>query len=261
MSENFRRHDAGDLMSDNTDSIAPPDKPPIPWLTLGWVAICSIIFVGLLLNPQDGTTESLSQWGYLPGSRIWGGGVWGLITSTFVHLEIWHFGFNVYWLWQLGRRLEDALGWWRYLSFFLLAALLSSAAQLLVSGTTGIGMSGVIYAMFGFMWIARHRFTFFKEILDDRTIAMLLIWLVGGIILTALEVMNIGNAAHITGCLFGVAVAYLYGLQGEPEYEEDPKPPTKLPSNNRTPLACRYLRWCILFGHASPIGEAINCWR
>jgi GlpG protein len=143
------------------------------------------------------------------------------VTSVFVHLEIWHVAFNCYWLWQMGSHLERAVGWKMWLGFFIAAAVLSSGAQLVFTGDMGIGMSGVLYAMFGLMWFTRDRFLQFNAVLDNRTVALLLVWMVGCILLTFAGAVTVGNTAHVTGLLFGIAVAKLYPFPEEEEWEED----------------------------------------
>jgi rhomboid protease GluP len=126
---------------------------------------------------------------------------------VFVHFDFWHLGFNLYWLYHLGRRLEQAIGSWRWLVFFLGAALVSSSAELAVSDNTGIGASGVGYALFGLMWVLRKHVPAFGEILDRHTVIIFLIWLVACVAMTAGNILAVGNAAHFSGLLFGTAVA------------------------------------------------------
>src|SRR5687768_9461977 len=126
-----------------------------PLLTPVACGLCIIAFLGLNFQVADTSWASLSRWGYLPDRAIWEGAPWALVTSVFVHLEIWHIGFNVYWLWILGSCLERNIGSLRWLLFFIAAAWVSSAAELLFTGNSGIGMSGVGYALFGFGWVAR----------------------------------------------------------------------------------------------------------
>lgn len=38
--------------------------------------------------------ESLATWGYLPPQRVWDGAYWGLVSSAFVHLALWHLAFS-----------------------------------------------------------------------------------------------------------------------------------------------------------------------
>jgi GlpG protein len=86
---------------------------------------------------------------------------------------------------------------------FLGAAIVSSAAQLSVSGQTGIGMSGVLYAMFGFMWVARRRYPVFSAVVTQRIAAIFLVWLILCLALAKFADWQIGNAAHFGGLLFG----------------------------------------------------------
>ncbi len=152
----------------------------------------------------------MSRYGNLPPSAIWGGKYWALITSVFVHREWLHFAFNIYWLWILGGALERVIGPLRMLAFFLMAAIVSSGVEFAVSGSTGIGASGVVYAIFGFMWIASYRVGTFKKAVPKQIIVLFLGWGVICILATLLKTMNVGNAAHISGLLFGAGVATVF---------------------------------------------------
>jgi tetratricopeptide (TPR) repeat protein len=65
----------------------------------------------------------------------------------------------------------------------------------------------VVYAMFGFMWLGRTRYPAFQTVLDRKTIQIFLIWLVGCFVATQLNIWRIGNAAHLSGLVFGMGVA------------------------------------------------------
>ena len=130
-----------------------------------------------------------------------------MLTSVFVHLAVWHLVFNVYWLWVLGNRVEKTIGSLRFLAFFVTAALVSSSCQLAISGQTGYGASGVGYAIFGLMWPLRRRFPQFGAVLDQRIVSLFLVWLIACVVVTYLKIWEVGNAAHISGLLFGYLVA------------------------------------------------------
>jgi GlpG protein len=115
--------------------------------------------------------------------------------------------FNVYWLWILGGALERHIGSGKYLVFFLSAAIVSSGMQLGFAGNTGIGLSGVVYAIFGFLWWYRKATPEFISLLNPRTVQLFLGWLVVCIVLTVLKIWQVGNAAHVAGLLFGVTTA------------------------------------------------------
>lgn len=151
--------------------------------------------------------DALARWGYPSADRIWDGAYWGLLSSTLVHLAMWHLAFNVYWLWTLGSAVERVLGWRKYSALLLAAAIVSSGVQLGVSGATGHGASGVVYALFGLMWASRRRVPAFAATLGERTVLLFLLWLVGCFVASQVGEVAIGNAAHASGLIFGVLVA------------------------------------------------------
>jgi GlpG protein len=198
--------------TDDTSQPAPlsadarKDRQRFPILTWLACAGCVVVFVGLMVEPKRDSWEGLQKWGYHSFEKILDGAFWSLVTSTFVHLEFWHLAFNLYWLWVLGSRLERAIGSPRWLAFFLIAAVVSSGIELLFAGDTGFGASGVGYALFGFMWMARGRYPRFVEVLDQRTILLFVVWLFLCVGLTIFRIKAIGNYAHFAGLALGAGV-------------------------------------------------------
>jgi GlpG protein len=174
-----------------------------PWLT--WLAcvVCVVVFAGI---HADSRSDPAEHWGWQPADAVYDGAYWALLSSVFVHVDLWHLAFNLYWLFHLGRWLEQTVGSGRWLAFVLGAGFVSSAAELAVSGGTGIGASGVGYAMFGFGWLLRKHDPGIAAILDPKTVMIFLIWLVGCVVLTVTDVFRVGNAAHFAGLLFGMAI-------------------------------------------------------
>jgi GlpG protein len=184
-----------------------------PRLTVLACGLSALAFLGLNLLGENASWNEYAKFGYFPPTDVWEGRPWVLLTSVFVHFEIWHIAFNVYWLWILGNRLEEYMGSLRWLLLFISAAWVSSSLQLLGSGGMGVGMSGVGYALFGFIWVARSKIPSFREALSDQDIKLWLIWTVACIIATEVGLMNIGNAAHVSGLAFGAAVAAIFVLR------------------------------------------------
>lgn len=183
-----------------------------PYFTAAACVLCGAVYLVLNLAPKP-VKDLVFAVGSPEAIEIFNGRYWGVVTSAFVHLQIWHVFFNVYWLWKLGVVVEEAFGPWRLIGFCLVAAVVSSSAQLVFSGTTGIGMSGVLYALFGLMWFGKARVPAFAQILPDQTVLVFLVWLVGCLVATKLKFANIGNAAHATGLIFGVAVARAFLIE------------------------------------------------
>ena len=188
---------------DQPDETEQPQRAPFPIVTTLACAYCSIAWGAIAFYDGD-SWEAVSRWGALSASDIWDGAWWALVTSAFVHFDIWHIAFGVYWLWVLGCALERGIGGARWVIFLVAAAWVSSSAQLAVSDDTGIGMSGVLYAFFGFMWLTRDRYPGFRSVVDDNARNLFLFWAVGCLVVTHLGYWNVGNTAHFSGLGFGI---------------------------------------------------------
>ena len=99
------------------------------------------------------------------------------------------------------------MGTWCYLVFYLSAAFVSSSFQLTAGGSTGIGASGVVYAIFGYLWYARNRFPEFQQVLHPQTISLFFCWLIFCVFTSVTGMWEVGNVAHFTGLIWGIMVA------------------------------------------------------
>ncbi len=89
---------------------------------------------------------------------------WRGLTSAFLHAGIMHLGMNMLMLYLLGSSVERVLGWWRYLSVYLLSAaggsmLITTWAAFTGEGlnTATVGASGAIYGLFGAIFVLQRR--------------------------------------------------------------------------------------------------------
>ena len=133
--------------------------------------------------------------------RVGHGEVWRLITATALHGSILHFLFNMSLFFPLSRALERWLGPWVALLMYVFFALGSGAPQAL-EGSSAIGASGVVYALFGFLWVCRRRYDVAAEAVTPAIIETMLAWL------AICAVVNffgghIANTAHVFGLIFG----------------------------------------------------------
>jgi GlpG protein len=126
-----------------------------------------IVSVGvfLLTWEQIGGSQRVSQWLYIDSqpplsSVLYGlfqdvrsGQVWRLITPVFMHGGFLHLLFNMWWLKDLGTMIERRQSTRLLVAMFFLIALVSNVAQYLVSGPYFVGMSGVVYGLFGYIWV------------------------------------------------------------------------------------------------------------
>jgi membrane associated rhomboid family serine protease len=135
---------------------------------------------------------------------------WRLFTSALVHahykdsgfMGIFHILFNVAWTYRFGGALEARYGSLRTLLLFLMLAAGSSAAEFAIF-RGGIGLSGVGFGLFGFLWMARRRTNEFDEVIDRRVIGGFVGWFFFCIASTYFGALRVANVAHGMGCLLG----------------------------------------------------------
>ncbi len=164
--------------------------------------------------------ESLKFWSLRKGE------LWRLITPIFIHFGTVHLIFNMVWLIQLGRVIEVRFG-----SIWLLALVFSAAAIgnfvecLIPKSLQGIslgvlnghglvalgGMSGVVYALFGFVWIRSMIDPLNRFQVQTSTVVIMLGWLIFCMLPQSADIIgaHVANWAHALGLLVGMAAAWL----------------------------------------------------
>ena len=134
---------------------------------------------------------------------------WRLVTPIFLHFGLFHIIFNGLWVWELGRRIEALIGGAGLLRLALVSALVSNMVQYLWEGPSLFGgMSGVIYAFLGYIWL-RHKARPHPYLaIPPGIIVFMLIWLLVCMTgaLGVLAGIEIANGAHLGGLLVGMAL-------------------------------------------------------
>lgn len=173
----------------------------------------SVIVTVASMTPGDRPGSfwyQLGNFGYVSPEAIWGGRYWGLITPVFIHGGWVHLLFNMIWMYQIGRILEGTLNQALYLLFLVAAAAVGSACEILVSGSPGIGMSGVVYAMFGLMWAGRGAMPVWGAIATRQNLLIFVGWGLFCVVATEIGLLQVANGAHGGGILFGLCIGGLF---------------------------------------------------
>ncbi len=135
---------------------------------------------------------------------------WRLLTPVFLHFGFFHILFNGLWIWEFGRRIELHFGSGFLMLTILVTGVMSNVAQYLWQGPSLFGgLSGVLYALLGFLWVHNqfrpHRIT----TLPPGIIGFMLFWLVLGMsgAVNAFIDGSVANAAHLGGLMSGILFA------------------------------------------------------
>ena len=138
------------------------------------------------------------------------GQVWRLITPIFLHFGFLHILFNMFWLHDLGSLIENRRGTGYFLAFILLAAIISNIAQYCISGPSFGGMSGVVYGLFGYVWM-KGKFDPGDGIeMNPSTVTIMLAWF--ALCFTGIF-GHVANWAHAAGLALGTLWGYASAMR------------------------------------------------
>ena len=135
---------------------------------------------------------------------------WRLVGPAFIHFSILHFVFNLLWWALLGSQIERRLGVGMLVTVFLTSAILSNVAQVYVAGPNFGGLSGVVYALMGFIWWGQWLKPSWGLHLQKAIIGFMLVWLVLGYFDVLWVTM--ANTAHTVGLATGCVLAWILSL-------------------------------------------------
>jgi membrane associated rhomboid family serine protease len=148
--------------------------------------------------------------------------VWTLVTSAFSHNLFWHLFLNMYVLGSFGDAVEETLGTWKFVTFYLFASILGSLGHSLLStwllgspDLPALGASGAISGLillFSFLHPRERIFLFGLIPVPAAWGSALFI----GLDLWGLFQQHIGNGlpighgAHLGGALAGILYYWLF---------------------------------------------------
>lgn len=181
-------------------------------------------------------------------AKFWVPGHWSydiltIVVSMFLHGSLLHVGSNMLYLWIFGDNIEDRLGHFRYLVFYLLCGFGATFAHAFFSSGSripAIGASGAIAGVLGAYIVLYPKarvltlipiffFIMFREL---PAILILGLWFVlqlfSGVgslgVQDAQDMGGVAYFAHIGGFVIGVIlIAILGGMRG-PRRREPPPP-------------------------------------
>lgn len=153
----------------------------------------------------------------------------GLVTHQFIHASWFHLLGNMLFLWVFGNNIEDRLGRFRFLPFYLLCGIAAALGQALTDPSSVvplIGASGAISGVLGayFLLFPRARVLSLIVVIPVRLPA----WIVLGVYIAFQFVYVSGQAqageggvaywAHIVGFVAGLAliIPFLAGRRWDP---------------------------------------------
>ncbi|MCT8263364.1 rhomboid family intramembrane serine protease GlpG [Proteus terrae] len=170
-------------------------------LTVLVVILCILIFIWQQVVGDYNVMLHLA-WPYKESLNF---EVWRYITPAFVHFSLMHIAFNLAMWWYLASQTEQRLGTGKLFVIMLVSALFSNWAQSLFTDSNFGGLSGVVYALIGYVGLTGIRNPEKGIGVPTGLIGFSILWIVAGYMGVLGD--SIGNTAHFAGFLIGLLMA------------------------------------------------------
>jgi len=201
-----------------------------PFVTVGLIILNALVFLFELQLSRPELQVFVQTFGVVPVDFTWG----SVITSMFLHEGWMHLLGNMLYLWIFGDNVEDQLGHFGFLMFYLAAGAGAALGQVVVSAGSSIpmiGASGAIAGVMGayFVLYPHSRvltvvfLLFFMDMVEIPAIFFLGIWFIkelfSGVGSLGARSMNGGVAfwAHIVGFAVGALVGLVGRIRNPPK--------------------------------------------
>lgn len=125
-----------------------------PYVTYLLMAVNIAVFLSYvsMMNEARAINMFFFDWALIPGRVTAGEGFTGVFTSMFLHGGWLHLAGNMLFLYIFGDNIEDEMGHWGYLAFYLACGILSALAHIVsapYSAVPTVGASGAIAGVMG----------------------------------------------------------------------------------------------------------------
>jgi membrane associated rhomboid family serine protease len=200
----------------------------VPFLTITIIVANALAWFYELGLPREELPVFLRQFGVVPAYFAPA----TLISSMFLHGSWSHVLGNMWYLWIFGDNVEDRMGHFRFLVFYLLCGIVAAFGQILIDPTSTlptIGASGAIAGVMGayFVLYPQSRvltlipLIVFWEIVELPAIFLLGFWFLmqlfsaGAIAATAnSQAGGVAFMAHVAGFLTGLVGVFIFRKRG-----------------------------------------------
>jgi len=197
----------------------------------------TIIVVNVLvfLLELQGGNHFVYAWSAVPYRIVHGHRDITLLTSMFMHAGFLHIIGNMIYLWAFGPAIEQAMGSFRFLLFYLAGGLVAMFAQVAADPFSHIpvlGASGAIAAVMGAFIVIyptdRIRtalwFLFFIRIAYIPAVLLIGVWILiqffsasAGMVAGSLQTGGVAYLAHIGGFIFGAVTGRIWRRRPPPQ--------------------------------------------
>ncbi|OKH55757.1 rhomboid family intramembrane serine protease [Calothrix sp. HK-06] len=212
-----------------------------PYITYGLIGINVLVFLHELRLSEAQLDQFLQLYAVVPRqlTRLPDVEWVTLFTSQFLHGGWWHLASNMLYLWVFGNNIEDRMGHFKYLIFYLSCGALAALCQWVIgmdSTIPSLGASGAIAGILGAYLIRFPRtqvvtlvfLLFFVTTIRVPALVLIGLFVVNNVVSGLASLQQAANMsvesggvaywAHIGGFVFGIILGPIFGLLRQDEY-------------------------------------------
>jgi membrane associated rhomboid family serine protease len=194
----------------------------------GFTAVTILIILVnayVFLLELSGGDHFVRTWSAVPIRITHGHHAITLLSSMFMHASWMHIIGNMIFLWAFGPAMEDAMGRFKFLFFYLLGGVTAMAAQVLADPSSSIpclGASGAIAAVMGAFIVTYPRdriralifFLIFFRVTYIPAVVLIGFWFLMQVfnfgVVADVRTGGVAYIAHIAGFVFGAVAGHIF---------------------------------------------------
>lgn len=181
-------------------------------ITYTLIAINIALFIFATMGELSGHFDLFTALSLNKG-RVLGGEIYRLITSMFMHENLFHLLMNMYALYIIGTQVESYIGKPKYLTIYMFSGIIGGLLSCVINGLSvwSLGASGAIFGLMGaLLYFGYHYRLYLDNALRTQIVPLIVLNLMIGFIFP-----NIDNAAHIGGLVGGLFSSMALGVKNK----------------------------------------------
>jgi membrane associated rhomboid family serine protease len=187
-------------------------KDGFPLMTAFLIVLNTIFFLCTISN----LNHFIDLFGFT-SEKLWDGRFFTIITSIFLHGNIWHLILNMWFLWVFGDNLESRLGKLKFLGFYLLCGIGGGILYALAMSDPAqavIGASGAISGVLGGYLVLfpknKIRTFLFFCVASIPAVIYIFIWFLLQLFSTVSLDTSVSYFSHIGGFVAGILFVKMF---------------------------------------------------
>ncbi|MBK8009853.1 MAG: rhomboid family intramembrane serine protease [Deltaproteobacteria bacterium] len=179
-----------------------------PWLTVSLCLLQIAIYVAVGGFDRSVALDPLLAAGAkMQPNIVELGETWRLLTANFLHRDVLHLFFNMFFLFNVGGTIENVYRVQDYLWLIVVSALSTTLLSTLMSVHPSVGSSGIVFGLFGAASVFGYKYGEILPVRYRRYFGHAVLPYALFILYVGLATESTDNWGHLGGMVGGVAVA------------------------------------------------------